>query len=38
MSITQMFLIAKELYPNKNPYQLTKEERAKVMKIYYEYN
>jgi len=38
MSITQMFTIAKRLFPEKTPYDLTPEERAQVMEIYRDYN
>ena len=38
MSITQMMMIAKRLFPDKSPFDLTKEERKQVMEVYYEYN
>lgn len=38
MNITQILLIAKKLYPNKNIYNLTKEEKAEVMRVYNDHN
>jgi hypothetical protein len=38
MNSTQLIMIAQQLYPNKNPFDLTVYERAKVMDIYYDYN
>ena len=38
MSITQMFMIANRLYPGTNYYDLTQEQRIKVMNVYEDYN
>ena len=35
---TQLILISKKLFPNKNVFQLTKEEQREVLSIYNEFN
>jgi hypothetical protein len=38
MSITQMFTIANRLYPGTNYYDLTREQRNKIMNVYMDFN
>jgi hypothetical protein len=35
---TQLIMISKRLFPDKNVFNLTKQEQSKVLSIYNEYN
>jgi len=38
MNITSIMEISAKLYPNKNIYSLSKEEKQKVLQVYYDNN